>query len=177
MPKGESKIVYRYITFFGLGEIRNIGRPATALIAASIYYLLSTQAFFEAFGVIYSFRYIQLAVIIVILSSFFLLLAFKKLPEYRGDAAVGDFLSILALLYSPNNIYSPAWIFFALCLYFGFDGTRYVKKIKKKLRNEEKFLFFSYFINNIISVIAAIVLHIIYGGYRALPLIGIFFGK
>lgn len=176
MPDSKEQISTWYITIFGIGEIRYFGRPVTVIIASALYFGLASAGFFEVAGIDFSFRYIQISLIIFNIAALFALRAAGKLPEYRGEPAISDFISVLIMLYSPFNLYSTGWILFALALYFALNETKIIKKMKKKLRNEEKFLFFSYFINNIISVIAAIILHIIYGGYRALPLVGIFFG-
>lgn len=177
MPETSNNLVYNYITCLGTGEIKYFGRLITALLAAGIYILLSSINIIEIAQWEISFRFIQVVFVLINVGLLLVLIFAQVLPEYRGEPAISDLTAMLTVLYSPFNFYSFGWILFALLLYFAINELNFVKKIKKYLRNEEKFLFFSYFINNIISVKAAIIIHIIYGGYRALPLVGIFFGN
>ncbi len=176
MPEVAGKIFHLYITFFGLGGVKYIGKPAIAALAAAFYLYISNIGILVLWDTVISFRYLQLVLAGVILLPLVVQLAGGRLPDCGPEPAVNHFSSVLIMLYSPFNVYTIPWVLSAVCLYFAFNEASYAKKIKKKLRNEEKFLLFSYFINNIISVIAAIILHIIYGGYRALPLVGLFFG-
>jgi hypothetical protein len=177
VPEISNKLIYNYITCFGAGNIKYFGRLIMALLATGVYFLLSWINVLEIAGLDISYKFLQVVIVISNIGLLLVLTIARKLPEYRGEPAISDFTAILTVLYSPFNYYSYGWIFFALLLYFALNELKIVKKIKNNLRNEEKFLFFSYFINNIISVKAAIILHIIYGGYRALPLVGIFFGN
>jgi hypothetical protein len=177
VPEQNNKLIYYYITCFGVSNIKYFGRIISALLAVGVYIMLSWINVFNLSGWDISYRFLQ---VVIVFSNIGLLLALiitRKLPEYRGEPAISDFTAILTVLYSPFNYYSYPWILFALLLYFALNELKIVKKIKNNLKNEEKFLFFSYFINIIISVKAAIIIHIIYGGYRALPLVGIFFGN
>jgi hypothetical protein len=175
VPEKTNRLVYYYITCLGIGDVRYYGRILPALTAACVYMLLSSGNTYEIAGWDISFRIFHVLLILCNIMMLLLLMLTRKLPEYRGEPAISDFTAILTILFSPYNLYTIWWVLFALILYFALNELKIVKKTKNNLRNEEKFLFFSYFINNIISVNAAIIIHIIYGGYRALPLIGLFF--
>ncbi len=164
-----------YLTFLGAGRLKYGGNLVVIVLSATAYYLISRHnqigmVVFEA-----SYSQLQLGFIIVSTALTAALVRAKRVPASMEELPVTESVSVFVALWSPFNTYSPVWILAGICIYLVLKELEIWKKMKKNLKKREKYLFFSYFINNITSVIAAITIHIVFGGYRALPFVGMYF--